>query len=128
MIWLALCLIGCEPIIAPTATPTPASDAEATATVDPILGAMRARRIEYTRHGRCRMECRSVSEDEVEEILRVGTVDTSRTRTDGDCPSYAVEGVTSDKQRVRIVYAACSTKTKVVTAIDLDQDWPCGEC
>lgn len=96
--------------------------------VDPILGGLRARPISYTRHGRCRMDCRSISEAEVEEMLLKGEVDPGRTRMDGECPSYAVEGVTSDEQHVRIVYAACPTKTKVVTAIDLGRDWPCGDC
>lgn len=71
------------------------------------------------------MDCRHVSKDEVEEILRVGEVDPERTRSDGECPSYAVEGTSSDDQRLRIVYAGCATETRVVTAIDLDTDWPC---
>jgi hypothetical protein len=29
---------------------------------------------------------------------------------------------------VRIVYAACADETRVVTVIDLDTEWPCGDC
>ena len=120
MIWLVLSLWGCE--LGTMVNNSPGS------TVDSILHSMREQPIEYTRHGRCRMVCRQVSVAEVDEILHVGTVVVSRTRTDGDCPTYAVEGTTSEEQHVRIVYAACATKTKVVTAIDLGKDWPCGEC
>jgi hypothetical protein len=41
------------------------------------------------------------------------------------CPRYAVEGVTNDEQRVRIVYAQCNDKTVVVTVIDLETDFKC---
>jgi ribosome biogenesis GTPase A len=41
------------------------------------------------------------------------------------CPRYAVEGVTKDKQDVRIVYAQCNESTTVVTVIDLDTEWTC---
>jgi len=43
------------------------------------------------------------------------------------CPRYAVEGVTQDDQRVRIVFAQCNEKTVVVTVIDLETDYAC-EC
>lgn len=41
------------------------------------------------------------------------------------CPRYAVEDVTSDNQRVRIVFAQCNEYTEVVTVIDLDTEWTC---
>ena len=40
-------------------------------------------------------------------------------------PEYALEGTTSDNQRVRIVFAQCDTKSKVVTVIDLNKEWAC---
>ncbi|MFK7931071.1 MAG: DUF4258 domain-containing protein [Myxococcota bacterium] len=94
----------------------------------PIVG-LRAQPLQFTRHGRCRMDCRHISEAEVGEILNgAGELDPSRTRHDGRCPSYALEGRTSDGQRVRIVYAGCEDRTKVITVIDLDREWPCGDC
>jgi hypothetical protein len=64
---------------------------------------------------------------EVEALLEDGHIAPDRTRTDGECVSYAVEGHTDDGQEVRIVYADCDRETRVVTTIDLGQDWPC-EC
>ncbi|TNE92317.1 MAG: DUF4258 domain-containing protein [Deltaproteobacteria bacterium] len=121
MIWLFL--LACstsEPVRTHSATHTPTVSA-----VDPVLGRLRAKPLAYTRHARCRMDCRHIREDEVDEILRVGKVAPDRTRHDGECTSYAVEGVTSDEQEVRIVYADCASETRVVTAIDLGEDWPC---
>jgi hypothetical protein len=71
------------------------------------------------------MACRHLDEAEVRQILAEGTRDPARTRTDGRCPSHALEGRTRDGQRARVVFAACPDETRVVTAIDLDTDWPC---
>lgn len=97
---------------------------------DPIIAKMQSHPLRYTRHARCRMDCRKISEAEVQEILQTGHIDNKRTRTNpGQCTTYAVEGTTkADNQHVRIVYAACDDVTKVVTTIDLDTDHPCGSC
>ncbi len=73
------------------------------------------------------MACRNISEAEVEAILmKDGVRDPSRTRIeDGKCPSHALEGASLDGPEVRIVFAACDDVTLLVTAIDLDTDWPC---
>ena len=94
---------------------------------DPILQRLRNKPMRYTRHGECRMECRHISGDEVREILNNGTISHDRTRNDGQCTSYAVEGKTSDEQEVRIVYADCERETRLITAIDLGREWDC-EC
>lgn len=84
--------------------------------------------LEYTEHAKCRMKCRRISQAEVEEIMRDGNINYSKSTTkDKPCPTYALEGITRDDQRVRIVYAQCDYKTKVVTVIDLETDWSC-EC
>ena len=82
--------------------------------------------IEYTRHAQCRMECRKISQAEVEQIMHEGKINYKKSDLqDRPCPTYALEGVTSDDQRVRIVFAQCDQKSKVVTCIDLDTDWEC---
>ena len=60
--------------------------------------------------------------------MRDGVRNPARTRTDGECPTHALEGRTRDDQQARVVFAACPNKTRLVTAIDLDTDWPCGDC
>ena len=82
--------------------------------------------LEYSNHAKCRMQCRHISQAEVEDIMRNGNInyyksDLKNTR----CPRYALEGVTADKQDVRIVFAQCNEKTEVVTVIDLDTEWQC---
>ena len=72
------------------------------------------------------MECRQISAAEVEEIMLEGKINYSKSDLKNTrCPRYALEGVTDDEQRVRIVYAQCNTKTTVVTVIDLERDWSC---
>ncbi len=82
--------------------------------------------IEYTEHAKCRMQCRKISQAEVEEIMKGGKINYAKSDvSDKPCPTYALEGVTSDNQRVRIVFAQCDFKTKVVTSIDLNTNWEC---
>lgn len=82
--------------------------------------------IEYTEHAKCRMQCRKISQSEVEEIMLGGKINYTKSDVnDRPCPTYALEGITHDKQRVRIVFAQCDFKTKVVTGIDLETDWEC---
>lgn len=82
--------------------------------------------LEYTKHARCRMECRQIDESEVEEIMRTGEINYRKSELDASpCPTYALEGMTHDDQHVRIVFAQCDDKTKVVTTIDLEHEWEC---
>jgi len=82
--------------------------------------------LEYTAHARCRMQCRRISQKEVEEIMRNGNINYKKSNVQAKpCPTYALEGITSDRQRVRVVFAQCDHTTKVVTAIDLDTDFEC---
>lgn len=80
----------------------------------------------YSKHARCRMDCRHISEAEVREILIDGQLNTNKIETSLRGKTYPLEGVTADKQHVRIVFAPKgSDAVEVVTCIDLDTEWPC---
>ena len=82
--------------------------------------------LEYSKHARCRMQCRRISNAEVEEIMQEGKI--NYTKSDLQtvrCPRYALEGVTADNQKTRVIFAQCNDKTIVVTVIDLDTEWSC---
>ena len=111
----------------PPSDESPGAPAHAARSADPVLARLAQKPLRYTQHGRCRMACRHITEAEVEALLEDGHIAPDRTRTDGECVSYAVEGHTDDGQEVRVVYADCDRETRVVTTIDLGQDWPC-EC
>jgi Domain of unknown function (DUF4258) len=83
--------------------------------------------VDYTQHARCRMDCRHITQEEVMDILKNGTINYRKSFAGGKpCPTYALEGNTQkDNQHVRIVFAQCDTRTKVVTCIDLDNDFSC---
>lgn len=82
--------------------------------------------IEYSSHAICRMKCRRISQAEVEETMRQGKVNYNKSDFhNARCPRYAVEAVTHDNQRVRVVYAQCNRSTTVVTVIDLQTDYEC---
>lgn len=82
--------------------------------------------INYSKHAKCRMDCRHIDESEVREILKNGKINYRKSEISKDCNSkYAVEGETHDQQRVRIIFAPCETEVTVVTVIDLNTDWAC---
>jgi len=82
--------------------------------------------LEYSNHAKCRMQCRKISKAEVEEIMKDGKINYNKSDLqNARCPRYALEGITRDDQKVRIVFAQCNEKTEVVTVIDLDTEWSC---
>ncbi len=82
--------------------------------------------LEYSEHARCRMGCRKISQAEVREIMQEGKINYNKSEIKNTrCPRYALEGITTDGQRVRIIFAQCNDKTVVVTVIDLETDYTC---
>jgi hypothetical protein len=83
-------------------------------------------RIEYTRHARCRMGCRRISEKEIFEVLSSGQKNIKKSNPQANpCPVTTLEGKTSDEQTVRVVYGQCGDVRKIITVIDLKNDFPC---
>lgn len=84
--------------------------------------------IVYSKHARCRMDCRHVDESEVKEILETGEINYNKEQDNENGVTLPLEGTTHDGQRVRIVFAPKEKEIVVVTVIDLNKDWPCGNC
>ena len=106
------------------------SNAPYSSNVNTTAGDWRHHKLIYTKHARCRMDCREITEEEVEQILAAGTINEGRSKeadeeAKGNCPTFALEGKTSDGQQVRIVFGACEKITKVITAIDLGAEHTC---
>lgn len=84
----------------------------------------------FTKHARCRMKCRHITQEEVKEIVRKAEVNYKKSDLDAvQGPKYALEGYTSrDNQHVRIIVAPKQRHLTIVTVIDLDEDWECPSC
>jgi len=79
----------------------------------------------FSKHAKCRMDCRNIDEAEVREILRTGKVNHKKIQSDKRGMTYPVEGYTKDNQFVRIVFAPKGDGLVVVTVIDLGREWSC---
>ena len=79
----------------------------------------------FSKHAKCRMDCRKIDESEIKEILKNGTVNYKKIQNDKRGKTYPVEGYTHDKQHVRIVFAPKDDGLVVVTVIDLGTEWAC---
>jgi len=84
----------------------------------------------FTKHARCRMACRRITQKEVKEIVRKAAVNYNKSDlNDPKGPTYALEGYTTkDRQLVRIIVAPKQKHLSIVTVIDLDKDWECPSC
>ena len=85
-----------------------------------------AKKLFFTKHAKCRMNCRHITQREVKEILAAGNINYSKSDLhDQRGPTYAVEGITSDRQKVRIIFAPKQQHLTVVTVIDLVEEFAC---
>jgi len=84
--------------------------------------------IHYSKHARCRMACRHITEAEIKSVIKNGTINykKSELQTDECNKRYAVEDIVN-KQRIRIIVAPCQNELTVITCIDLEKEWEC-EC
>lgn len=97
-----------------------------TSNTDQIRATLLSHKLSYTKHAKCRMECRDISTDEVLRVLETGTINPSKSEgNQGQCPSFAFEGKTIDGQEVRIIFGKCPKTTRVITCIDLKQEHEC---
>jgi hypothetical protein len=80
----------------------------------------------FTRHARCRMDCRHITEREIHEILDDGTINYQKSEPDArPDPKFAVEGFTAEQQHLRIIIAPEQGKLIIVTCIELGVEWTC---
>ena len=80
----------------------------------------------YTKHARCRMDCRHINEAEIKEVLGENNINERKSNANGHpCPTYAYEGYSNEHQHLRIVIAKCDNTWKVVTCIDLGNEFEC---
>ena len=80
----------------------------------------------YTKHAKCRMDCRFLNSAEVEDVILNGTINSRKSNSGAKpCPVIAKEKRTVDKQNARVVYAHCPDKVKIITVIDLGKKHNC---
>lgn len=84
----------------------------------------------FTKHARCRMACRRITQKEIKEIVLKAEVNYNKSDlNDPKGPTYALEGYTAkDRQHLRIIVAPKQRHLSIVTVIDLDKDWECPSC
>ena len=80
----------------------------------------------FTRHARCRMDCRHITQKEIHEILDEGSINYAKSEPEArPDPKYAVEGYTEEQQHLRIIIAPEGGKLIVITCMELGVEWSC---
>jgi hypothetical protein len=83
--------------------------------------------INYSKHAKCRMDCRHIDESEVKDMIAKGTINYKKSDLQkDDCHKrYAVEGYSKDNQHLRIIVVPCADEVTIVTCIDIGAEWEC---
>jgi len=84
------------------------------------------RHLYYTKHSLCRMDCRHISKDDINEIMDRGIINFNKSDTrEMPCPTFALQGQTDEGEKLRVIFAQCSDETKVITCYNLQKDFEC---
>jgi Domain of unknown function (DUF4258) len=80
----------------------------------------------YTRHALCRMDCRHISRGDIDEVMEKGIIFLNKSNAnDKPCPTFALQGYTTQNENIRVIFAQCSGETKVVTCYNLNREFAC---
>jgi hypothetical protein len=80
----------------------------------------------YTHHALCRMDCRHISREDIDEIMQKGIIFLNKSDlNDKPCPTFALQGYTKEKEDIRVIFAQCNDETKVITCYNLHKDFEC---
>ncbi len=80
----------------------------------------------FTKHARCRMDCRHITSKEIQEILEQGIINYNKSEPESrPDPKYAIEGYTAEQQHLRIIVAPENAKLIIITCIELGVEWSC---
>ena len=77
-----------------------------------------ANHLVFTKHARCRMDCRHIDETEIREIIRDGVLNEQVRKVPRDM-TYALEGTSHDNQDIRAAVTPQDNGLLVITVIDL---------
>lgn len=80
----------------------------------------------FTKHAKCRMDCRHITKEEIQEILESGKVNYAKSGvgSKGDS-TFALEGYSHENQHIRVVVAPERDGLVIITCIDLGHEWQC---
>lgn len=85
--------------------------------------------LEYVQHATCRMHCREINQDLVEEVYMNGVVNCAKSDPAGEKshgnPRWALEQQDGKRGKVRIIIEEEGSKHLVITAIRLGEDDKC---
>jgi Domain of unknown function (DUF4258) len=80
----------------------------------------------YTHHALCRMDCRHISKEDIDEVMAKGIIFLNKSNLDDrPCPTFALQGYTKENEDIRVIFAQCADETKVVTCYNLRKDFEC---
>jgi uncharacterized DUF497 family protein len=79
----------------------------------------------FTKNATCKMECLTISEADVRQVLKDGLVNTERSELDQPEKKFAVEGAASESKTLRVVVVPKGNALLLITVIRIDKKENC---
>ncbi len=85
------------------------------------------KKLKLTQHAKERMLCRHIDSFEIREVISKGNINYAKSDTlQTVCrQKFALEGVSRDKQHLRIIVAPCNEELIIITVIDTQNSYGC---
>lgn len=74
----------------------------------------------------CLMECENITKDAIDDLLENGDVNFGESDVrGGPCPSYVIEGETTDGRSLRLEFVKCDSIAELILASDINKKGDC---
>lgn len=82
--------------------------------------------IEYTADAQCLMNCRHISREDINTVMRKGVILFSKSNLRNQpCPTFALQGFTDQGENIRVFVIQCQSVTRIMTCYNLKKDFEC---
>jgi hypothetical protein len=82
--------------------------------------------IEYTADALCLMNCRHISKEDINTVMRKGVILFSKSNLRNQpCPTFTLQGFTDQGENIRVFVTQCRAVTRILACYNLKKDFQC---
>lgn len=82
--------------------------------------------LQFSDRAECLMNCRGISNEDIEEIMKKGVINFNRSNLRGNpCPSFALQGRTDGGKSLVVFFSQCPDETTVIGCLTPKDATPC---
>lgn len=87
------------------------------------------RKFVVTPQGLCFMQCKNITDDEIKKLFITGTINYKKSVVhDKPCKKYALEGTTTQGEKVRVMCGLCDLETNIISVKNIQEEKDTCKC